>query len=351
MDTEQVWLEFQISCDSDSADLISELLTEEGALGVAIEDPEDLKRLLEDDQTTLFLDPDQVSMLSGPAILRVWFPDDQEGDTQRYEACIQDILARVERETGFQSTLLQHKQVGQNDWVESWKKYYHTLQISRRLWVAPTWEDIEVPTGVTCLRLDPGAAFGTGSHETTALCLEALDDFLHQGSKVLDVGTGSGILAIAAAKLGARRVDACDTDPHAIKVAEQNAAANGVGDRIAFWSGPLAAREGIWTQAELTDRLEVERLEKAYARYDLITANLLADIIVAEMPKLAAALSEMGILICSGVIKDRGKDVIRCAQKHGLRSHSVMERNDWLCLLFVHQDQGQSAYDEVQLSS
>ena len=201
--------------------------------------------------------------------------------------------------------------VQQEDWQNAWKKYYHAMDIGSRLAIVPGWETYD--TDRIQITMDPGLAFGTGTHETTALCLELLDDLVQGGERVLDVGTGSGILAIAALKLGAREADGVDIDPMCVRTAGENAARNGVDDRFRVLVGDLS--------------------DKAEGVYDIITANIVAAAILSLAPAVPALMAPGAKFICSGIIDERKDEVLAGLQASGLRPVEIKEKRGWVCIL------------------
>jgi ribosomal protein L11 methyltransferase len=188
---------------------------------------------------------------------------------------------------------LRGRRVREEDWAHAWKRFFRVERIGRRLVVCPSWRRHRPAPGEVVLRLDPGMAFGTGQHPTTRLCLALLEDYVRPDARVLDVGTGSGILAIAAALLGASEVLALDIDPVAVRVAEANAAANGVGERVRVLQGTLDGRG------------------PASGRYDCIVANISAEATLEMAPALVAALRAGGVAIVSGITAGRAEE---CAE-------------------------------------
>ena len=201
--------------------------------------------------------------------------------------------------------------VQQEDWQNAWKKYYHAMDIGSRLAIVPGWESYD--TDRIRITMDPGLAFGTGTHETTALCLELLDSLVQGGERVLDVGTGSGILAIAALKLGAREADGVDIDPMCVRTAGENAERNGVADRFRVLVGNLS--------------------DKAEGVYDIITANIVAAAILSLAPAVPALMAPGAKFICSGIIDERKDEVLAGLQASGLRPVEIKEKRGWVCIL------------------
>ena len=206
--------------------------------------------------------------------------------------------------------------VEQEDWQNAWKKYYHAMDIGKRLAIVPGWEQYD--TDRTAITMDPGMAFGTGTHETTALCLEVLDERVRGGERVLDIGTGSGILAIAALKLGAAAAEGVDIDPMCVRTAGENAARNGVEDRLTVLVGDLS--------------------DKASGVYDLITANIVAAAILGLAPHVPALLAPGAVFIASGIIDTRKEEVLAGLRAAGLEPFDVREKRGWVCIVCRKQE-------------
>lgn len=201
--------------------------------------------------------------------------------------------------------------VEQEDWQNAWKKYYHAMDIGSRLAVVPGWEQYK--TDRTVITMDPGMAFGTGTHETTSLCLETLDELVQGGERVLDIGTGSGILAIAALKLGAKQAEGVDIDPMCVRTAGENAERNSVQERFTVLVGDLS--------------------DKASGTYNIITANIVAAAIISLAPHVPALMSENARFIASGIIDERKQEVLDGLLAAGLRPIEVKEKRGWVCVI------------------
>lgn len=204
--------------------------------------------------------------------------------------------------------------VNEEDWANSWKKYYNTLHIGKRIVIVPMWEEYEPKDDEIIVKMDPGMAFGTGSHETTRLVIELLEKYTKQGVRMLDVGTGSGILAICASKLGAGECRAYDIDPVAVKVARENIAQSGQAN----------------IECEVSDLLKQVDLEGG--KYNLICANIVADIIIRMTPDISKYMNDDCVLLCSGIIKERADDVITVLNKYDLRVIERLDDNGWCAL-------------------
>ncbi len=209
--------------------------------------------------------------------------------------------------------------VKEEEWATAWKDYYHPTKIGKRLVVCPTWEDYAPGEGELVMRLDPGMAFGTGTHHTTRLCAGMLEEAVTPGCRLLDMGTGSGILSIAALLLGAKEAVGVDIDPVAVRTAGENAALNGFGpDRFTPVCGEL-----------VHDRHLAEKLGSGF---DLIAANIVADVIIALAPTFPRHLKPGGMVVCSGIILPRKEEVIAALDAQGLTVLQVEEQDGWCAI-------------------
>ena len=206
--------------------------------------------------------------------------------------------------------------VEQEDWQNAWKKYYHAMDIGQRLAIVPGWEEYQ--TDRTVITMDPGMAFGTGTHETTSLCLEVLDARIKGGERMLDIGTGSGILAIAALKLGAAVAEGVDIDPMCVRTAGENAQRNGVQDRFKVLVGDLS--------------------DKASGVYNIITANIVASAILSLAPHVPALMAPGAVFIASGIIDTRKEEVLEGLRAAGLDPFEVHEKRGWVCIVCRKED-------------
>ena len=200
--------------------------------------------------------------------------------------------------------------VNEEDWANSWKAYYKPIKIGERLVIVPAWEKYTPAEGELIVRMDPGMAFGTGTHETTRLVIKLLEAYTKEGCRMLDVGTGSGILAICASKLGAGECRAYDIDPMAVRVANENIKDSGLTN----------------ITCEVSDLLR--QVDKS-CPYDLICANIVADIIIRMTPDVGELMHKDTVLLASGIIMERSQDVVECFEKHGFRIVERLEENGW----------------------
>ncbi|MBO5715181.1 MAG: 50S ribosomal protein L11 methyltransferase [Clostridia bacterium] len=231
---------------------------------------------------------------------------------QNYNMAISFIRERLEAE-GVEPQI-EIVGVNEEDWANSWKQYYTTLHIGKRTVIVPMWEEYEAKEGEIVVKMDPGMAFGTGSHETTRLVIELLEKYTKQGVRMLDVGTGSGILAICASKLGAGECKAYDIDPIAVKVANENIAESGQTN----------------VTCEVSDLLKQVDLDGG--KYDLICANIVADIIIRMTPDIGRFMKDDSVLLCSGIIKERADDVTAKLNEYALKVIERIDDNGWCAL-------------------
>lgn len=201
----------------------------------------------------------------------------------------------------------------EEDWANCWKKYYKPIHIGKRVVIVPMWEDYSPKPDEVTVKMDPGMAFGTGTHETTSLCAELIEKYMPSNCRALDVGTGSGILAILESKLGADTVDALDIDHNAVKVAKENCIANNVSN--------VSCRQS-------------DLIAKADGKYDFISANIVADIIIRMAENVSQYLKPNGLLVVSGIIEPQAEQVISVFKNKGFTLEFKLDKNDWNAFVF-----------------
>ena len=205
--------------------------------------------------------------------------------------------------------------VNEDDWANSWKAYYKPIKIGEKIVIVPAWEKYDAKDGEIIVRMDPGMAFGTGSHETTRLVIGLLEKYVRGGERVLDVGTGSGILAICASKLGAKLCRAYDIDPIAVKVARENIKDSGL-------ENVTCDQSDLLRQVDLSD-----------GAYDVICANIVADIIIRMTPEVEKCMNNGAVILASGIIVERADDVISCFEENGFKIVDRADENGWCALV------------------
>lgn len=309
------WIEASVHSNSEGAEIVSEALMRHGARGTQIIDRADALDSTRPGAAWDVIDQVLIDSMPEEVVVKAWFS--QEGQLQG----LRDSLLQLPLLAGMPlgSLRLSLKGVQDQDWAEEWKRYYKPLRFGRHLVVRPSWEPYEPKPGDLVIDLDPGMAFGTGTHESTALCMELLEKHATT-SPALDVGTGSGILALAMAKLGASHVQAIDIDPLAVKAAEENARLNGLEDRV-------TARQG-------------DLISAVSGRYALACANILADVIMALAPDLRQVLLPGAPFICSGIIRDRADEVEARLLALGYSLQDRLSRGEWVAFAFLAPGEG-----------
>ncbi len=289
------WLELHIDTQPCGIEPVSDLLVDCGVDGLVIDEEGDFESFLENNrQYWDYVDEELRKEKCGKCRITFYLEDSEAGYSTLAQVRI--ALSNLKRQHGeYAPLLLSMENVEDADWENNWKQFYKPMEIGERLLVVPEWEQAK-PGGRVKLVLNPGLTFGTGSHATTRLCLTALEKHIHGGEKVLDLGCGSGILSIAALLLGAADAFACDIDDKCVGVAYENAALNGIG------KAHYTVRAGDVT----TD----SRLQKEFGGdYDVIVANIVADVIIALSTQVRRFLKPGGVFLCSGIIDDRAAEV------------------------------------------
>ena len=205
--------------------------------------------------------------------------------------------------------------INEEDWAESWKQYYKPIKIGNKIVIVPMWEDYECAEGEIEVRMDPGMAFGTGTHETTRLVIALLEKYVGENTRMLDVGCGSGILSVCASKLGAKMCAAYDIDPVAVRVAKENIEASGAENIVCGVSDLLKS------------------VDLSGGKYDLVAANIVADIIIRLLPDIRAYMTDGARMICSGIITERSEDVLAAIRENGFEVVEHVEENGWCAIV------------------
>jgi len=328
------WLELSVTCDAEAVESVSELLAHYGYNGGVVVEPPIIPG---DDGPEYQYDPIR------PVTVRTYLALDESAEEAR---------ARIEQGLWLLGMIrpvgqLQIQQIQEEDWANAWKQYYTIQRIGERIVVVPSWLDYQPQHNDLVVRIDPGMAFGTGLHPTTQLCLRALEQYVAPGITALDLGCGSGILAIAAARLGAARVLALDTDPIAVEATWANVALNNAADVVIAAQGSLGrgAAFGHWLQPttgrsdqETSNTESLALLPNSLPPdvalpFDLIVANIIARVLVAIAPDCVAALRPGGILISSGIIAERESEVVAAYAAAGLEPVTRHQEGDWVALV------------------
>lgn len=305
---DNLWLEVTLPVPAAELDRVCGVLTANGMTGLVVEEEGEFLRFLEQNrQYWDYVDEDLARRMKGASRVKFYVPDSGEGRKQ-----LRDYLAGLERYEP------QTVSLREEDWATSWQKYYRPIPVGKRIYIVPDWMRGEpAPVGRTPLYLNPGLTFGTGGHPTTQLCLELLEEAVKPGGSVLDLGCGSGILAIAALLLGAERAIGVDVDPKAADVAYENAALNGIGvDRLTVLSGDV-----------LSDHMLSVRLGRG--QNSVVLANIVADVIIPLSAKAGEFLTGDGVFLTSGIIDGRQDEVAAALEANGFAVTRHLERGGW----------------------
>ena len=299
------WLEITINTDSKHINSVATRLTAQGFSELVIEDQEEFETFLEGNRDYWdYIDEEFQQKLQGLSRIKLYLEDTDTAALERLQKLELPMTVSALPET---------------DWEESWKDNYPAVEVGRNLIVVPYW-DADNTNGRTPIVLDPGLTFGTGAHASTQMVMETMEETVRPGFKCLDLGSGSGILSIAALRLGAGSAIGVDIDPKAEGIARENAAYNG------FASPEFTALTGNVTE----DKELMEQLSKD--EYDLVLVNIVADVIIGLSPVLPAFLTEKSTLICSGILDTRLADVTAALEKAGLTITATRAKEDWRCV-------------------
>ena len=305
------WCEVSIQTSHEAVELIAEIFRDLGASGVVIEDPE----LINDYITSGKWDYTDIPIAKETEVVteKAYLPVNGELEG-RIQTLKQEIKALESRGVNTAPCIMTTAELQDEDWSDTWKQYFHTEKPGEKIVIKPTWESYEPKADEVVIELDPGAAFGTGTHATTSMCIRQLEKLVQPGMTVFDVGTGSGILSIISAKLGAKDIQAVDYDDSVLKIVQENLEQNHVENMISV------------AQSDL--------MQNIHGKANLVIANIIADIIIRLFDQLDEHLEENGVLLTSGIIQDRIQDVLDAAEAH---DYAVVERHEskgWACITF-----------------
>lgn len=298
------WKEFSVVTEEICVEAIAAIFHKMGSGGVIIEEPRlDILPMNPENCADDCLAPDFIKHES--VVVKAYFSENREILEE-----LEHLLRAVQSTFNAQCKVLINE-VRDEDWEESWKKYYHTFKIGQRLIIKPSWEEYRVQEGDVLIDIDPGMAFGTGSHASTRFCLNFIDQYVKGGEKIIDAGCGSGILSIAAAKLGAAQIFAMDFDDVAVRIARDNVKLNGLEDII---------------QVEVGDIVK----DLPGGEVDYILANITAEVVDLLIPEAVQRLRPDGYMFCSGIIESRWPGVQQQLEAHGLVIEKLLQESEWV---------------------
>lgn len=308
------WAEISIQTSHEATEAVAEIFHELGASGVLIEDPELVNTYIHSgawDYTDIPIAQDTEIVT-----VKAWLPTDEElpNKLEQLRLHIDEMSQYLDKGSG----LINCSEIQDEDWANNWKQYFHPERIGERIVVKPSWEEYTPLDNDIVIELDPGMAFGTGTHATTSMCIQLLEEYIKPDTKVFDVGTGSGILAVAAAKLGAKNIQAADYDNVAVNVARENIEKNHEQDNIEIFQSDL--------------------LKNMQGKADFIIANIIADIIIRMFDDVDKYLNEKGAILTSGIIADRISDVVKVAEEKGFDVEKMNEKGGWAAIVFRRKE-------------
>ncbi len=304
------WTELKVLTTTAAADMISEILLELGSGGTMIEDKNDVAANQRPEGRWDILDESIAARMSDDVKVTGYFPMDENFDGIVAELKERlDELRAMEMDFDLGKLEVYWQEFENQDWSESWKKDFQPIRLGKHIVVCPGWAEVELEEDDKVIEIDPGMAFGTGTHETTAMCTAMVERYVQPGQRVIDIGTGSGILAIAAAHMGAGEVLATDLDPVAVRVAEENVEINGFADKIQCRCG------------DLLDVVDVSG--------DVVIANIIADVICMLAKPVRERIVDNGLFICSGIAIERRDDVIKALNEANYEIIECPVKGEW----------------------
>lgn len=306
------WTEVTILTTPEAEELITAVLYETGVGGVNIEDPSLIDDANRNTSEWDVMDDDVIARYSeDKCLIKAYYSP--EVNMEEVMLKIHEGIENAKNFANVGKAEVSSRIVNEQDWENSWKQYYKPVYLGKNIVIKPVWEDIEHKSEQIVIELDPGMAFGTGTHETTRMCLEVLKQNVKKGDEVLDIGTGSGILSIGAVKMGAAHCFAVDIDPLAVKIVGDNAEINGIRDKITAVAGNLA--------------------DKVTGKYDIVVANIIADAIISLSPDVRPFMKDGGLYITSGIIVFRLDDVKKKLLECGFEIVDVITQGDWAAVI------------------
>ena len=305
------YLELKVSVHSGAVDAVSEIYCEFGANGVSIEGP--LEIIGQENLYWDYIDESKIGR-NAESVVTAYYSCLEENLDRKIEAIKNRIRQLSDFGIHLGSATFSIRTVQQEDWENSWKQYFKPLNVTDRIVIKPQWEEYETKENQLVIEIDPGMAFGTGSHETTSMCLLELEKYIQPENTLLDIGTGSGILSIAAALLGARKAVGVDLDPVAVEVARQNVMLNRVSDQAEIIHGDLVSTIS--------------------GQYDIVVANIIAEAILLLLDSgVRQFVRESGLFICSGIIEDKEQMIVSKLEERGFEIKDIIRKGEWLCIV------------------
>lgn len=306
------WIEIKTNTLAEAVDSVTELYYEYGAQGVAIEEPIDMKNFENENLYWDYVDENDQSD-NKESVVIAYYSSLEENLEQKLEEIKGRISALVDFGINIGSGIIEINQVKQEDWENSWKQYFKPLHVTDKIVIKPQWEEYVAADKEIVIQIDPGMAFGTGSHETTSMCINAIEKNLKPNMELLDIGTGSGILSMAGVLLGAKKAVGVDLDPVAVRVANENALLNNLSDKIQIVHGDLVS--------------------VVQGQYEMVVANIIAEAIIILLESdVKSFVKKDGFFICSGIILEKEELVLNKLKELGFLVQTIDRQGEWVCI-------------------
>ena len=317
------WIKVTIYTSAEGIEGVTGRLYQLGITGLEIEDEQDFLEFLENNkQYWDYVDEDLMKQKHTETKVSCYVSNDMNGN--ELLIAIRDSMKEMkdlDDDDSYGRLKVEIENTSTEDWANNWKKYFHPMEVGEKILIKPEWEELTEPTDRLVFNINPGMSFGTGSHYTTQLCIEALKKYIKPGIKMLDLGCGSGILSILSLMLGAKEAVAVDIDPNAVDTAYENAQMNNIGrEHYKVLSG------NVVTDKEIQDIISQDK-------YEVVAANIVADVIIGLAPKAREYMKEGGVFITSGIIEGRQDEVKEALEENGFEIVDIRNRKDWYSII------------------
>ncbi len=317
------WIKVTIYTSAEGIEGVTGRLYQLGITGLEIEDEQDFLEFLENNkQYWDYVDEDLMKQKHTETKVSCYVSNDMNGN--ELLIAIRDSMKEMkdlDDDDSYGRLEVEIENTSTEDWANNWKKYFHPMEVGEKILIKPEWEELTEPTDRLVFNINPGMSFGTGSHYTTQLCIEALEKYIKPGIKMLDLGCGSGILSILSLMLGAKEAVAVDIDPNAVDTAYENAQMNNIGrEHYKVLSG------NVVTDKEIQDIISQDK-------YEVVAANIVADVIIGLAPKAREYMKEGGVFITSGIIEGRQDEVKEALEENGFEIVDIRNRKDWYSII------------------
>lgn len=322
-DNKNEWIEVHIKTSTAGIELVCSRLMDIGITGFAIEDAEDFNEFLNDKNGNWdYIDDDLLNMKNCESKVIVYVQNDSLANEKLNSIKAElKALKEFDKSGEYGKLEIELKNIAEEDWANNWRKFFKPLTVGDKLLIKPSWEKADADETRKILEIDPASSFGTGQHDTTQLCLENIEYYIKDGVRLLDLGCGSGILGIAGMLLGAEWLTAVDVDGNAVKTTGENINKNNISKNcFETFCGDIT------TDSALRDKIGGD--------FDVVVANIVSDVLISMSRYFKEFLSDDGVLIVSGIIKQRKYEVIKEIEKYGFRSDRVKESEEWVCVSF-----------------